>query len=263
MAEWQLTVIINKHSASQPGFSVIINHCATATVSMTSTESRERAFESVISAATLPLNGQLPRPWMTNLTDPLTARVLIVGRNPARGYDAAMLDHARHLDALFNRNGQSCRGLYNELVGEPSLTRRNIDLLRTMLTHVGVDRVMETNVICYSSPMSADLAQPAHAGGRETGTAIFRLFLEYMRPRVLIAHGAGTIRDVATIIGATLPSARSVPGAPITVEFSDMSLILLPSLAPPAWNRWHGWARPHLEAAAQMAAAAVASDGTQ
>lgn len=224
---------------------------------MIPTESREHAFESAISAATRPLNGQLPRPWMTDLTDPLGAQVLIVGRNPARGYDAATLDHARHLDTLFNRNGQSCRGLYDEIVGEPSPTPRNIDLLRAMLTDAGIDRVLETNVICYSSPMSADLAKPAHAGGREAGTAIFRLLLEYVRPRVLIAHGAGTIRDVRTIVGATLPPARSAPGSPVHLESSGMRLILLPSLAPPAWNRWQGWARAHLEAAAEMAAAAL------
>jgi hypothetical protein len=87
-----------------------------------------------------------------------------------------------------------------------------IDLLRNMLSDVGIHQVLETNVICYSSPMSADLAQPAHAGGREAGTAIFRLLLEYVRPRVLIAHGAGTVRDVATIINASLPPARSEPG---------------------------------------------------
>lgn len=224
---------------------------------MIPTESRAYAFESAISTATRPLNGQLPRPWMTDLTDPLSAQVLIVGRNPARGYDAATLDHARHLDALFNRNGQSCRRLYDELVGEPSPTRRNIDLLRAVLMDAGIDRVLETNVICYSSPMSADLAKPAHAGGREAGTAIFRMLLEYVRPRVLIAHGAGTIREVGTILGAPLPPPRSAPGAPAHVEASDMRLILLPSLAPPAWNRWQSWAKAHLEAAAEMTATAV------
>lgn len=224
---------------------------------MTSIESRQHAFESAISAATRPLNGQLPRPWMTDLIDPLGARVLIVGRNPARGYDATTLDHTRHLDALFNRNGESCRELYDELVGEPSPTRRNIDMLRALLADAGVDQVLETNVICYSSPMSADLAKPAHAGGREAGTTIFRLLLDHVRPRVLIAHGAGTIRDVATIVGADLPPARSAPGAPVHVEASGMRLILLPSLAPPAWNRWQGWAREHLLAAAEMTAAAL------
>lgn len=224
---------------------------------MIPTESRKHAFESAISAATRPLNGQLPRPWMTDLTDPLRAQVLIVGRNPARGYDAATLDHARHLDALFNRNGQSCRRLYDEVVGEPSPTRRNIDLLRAFLMDAGIDQVLETNVICYSSPMSADLAKPVHAGGREAGTAIFHMLLEYVRPRVIIAHGAGTIRDVGKIVGVALPPARSAPGAPVHVEASDMRLILLPSLAPPAWNRWQGWAGPHLEAAAEMAAAAL------
>jgi hypothetical protein len=221
---------------------------------MTSTPTRAHAFESAIKAATRALNGQLPRPWMTDLTDPLGAQVFVVGRNQARGYDASTLDHTRHLDALFNRNGQSCRALYDELVGAPSPTRRNINLLRTLLMDAGVNRVLETNVICYSSPMSADLAKPAHTGGRELGTAIFRLLLEHVRPRVLIVHGAGTIRDVSAIVGVALPPARDEPGTPVYVDVAGMKLILLPSLAPPAWNRWQGWARAHLEATAEMVA---------
>lgn len=224
---------------------------------MFSTDSRERAFESAIAAATRPVNGQLPRPWMTDLQDPLRARVLVVGRNPARGYDAATLDQRRHLDALFNRNGESCRGLYNELTGTPSLTRRNIDLLRALLHDAGVDQVLETNVICYASPMSADLASPVHAGGREAGTALFRLLLEAVRPRVLIAHGAGTIHDLAAILGVALPSPCSASGEPTHVAFEGMQLILIPSLAPPMWNRWQKWAKPHLEAVAKMTATAL------
>lgn len=215
------------------------------------------AFEQSIFAATRPLNGQLPRPWMTDLSNPLDARVFIVGRNPARTYDASMLAHVRHVDALFNRNGQSCRGLYDELV-ESSATRRNIDLLNGMLKQAGVDQVLETNVICYSSPMSADLDEPRHAGGRTAGEAVFRLLLDSIRPRVLIAHGAATIRDLAAIIDFPLPPARAEPGVPASVKAGDMTIILLPSLAPPAWNRWQRWAHPHLQETALLAAHALA-----
>lgn len=68
-----------------------------------------QAFEQSIAQATRPLNGQLPRPWMTDLVDPLSAQVFIVGRNPARSYDASLVTHERHLDALFNRNGAKSR----------------------------------------------------------------------------------------------------------------------------------------------------------
>lgn len=214
------------------------------------------AFEQSIFAATRPINGQLPRPWMTDLSDPLDARVFIVGRNPARTYDASTLTHERHLDALFNRNGESCRALYDELV-EPSATRRNIDLLNGLLKQVGVNRVLETNVICYSSPMSADLSEPKHAGGRAAGQAVFRLLLDAIGPRVLIAHGAATIDDLTDIIDFPLPPAANKPSVPASTKAGDMTIILLPSLAPPAWSRWQRWAHPHLQEVALLAAHAL------
>jgi|TARA_B110000967_G_scaffold171343_1_gene181775 hypothetical protein len=39
-------------------------------------------FEETISLLTQPLNGQYPRPWMTNLTNPQEADVFIVGKKP-------------------------------------------------------------------------------------------------------------------------------------------------------------------------------------
>jgi hypothetical protein len=224
---------------------------------MTTASASSQAFEQAIREATRPLNGQLPRPWMTDLSDPLSAEVFIVGRNPARSYEAGALAHARHLDALFNRNGESCRGLYQELVSAPSLTRNNIDLLRDLLREAGVTRVLETNVICYSSPMSADLADPKHIGGRRAGEDIFRLLLGAARPRVLIAHGSGTIKDLARILDAQLPKASARAARPATVDVGGMRLICLPSLAPPAWNRWQAWAIPHLKEAASMAATSI------
>ena len=40
-------------------------------------------FETKIRELTKPINGQLPRPWMTELEDPAQADVFIVGMNPA------------------------------------------------------------------------------------------------------------------------------------------------------------------------------------
>lgn len=225
---------------------------------MLNLHSRQQAFEQAIAQATQPINDQLPRPWMTDLVDPLSAQVFIIGRNPARPYDARSLTHERHLDALFNRKGQSCRSLYNELARKASPTRHNVDLFRGLLAEVGVDSILETNVICYASPMSSDLAKPAHTGGRGAGKAIFRLLLESIRPRVILAHGAGTVGDLAKILGTELPVARSEPGTPMNVIVGGTTLVLLPSLAPPEWNKWQGWARSHLKEAAAITAAALA-----
>src|SRR5687768_15226511 len=108
---------------------------------------------------------------MTDLPDPRQAVVFIVGKNQRNGYPVEQVgSHERLIDALFNRNGESCRGLYNEMTaGRPSPTRVNIDRLAAQLRRRGVQGVLETNVVCYSTPMSADLAEARHAGGRHRG----------------------------------------------------------------------------------------------
>lgn len=138
-----------------------------------------------------PIRGQYPRPWMTVLPDPTDARVLIVGQNQAKTYPADRLTQQRYLDAHFNRNGESCRSLYDELTGgRSSPTRRNLDALSADLAFASV---VETNVICYSTPTAVDLREPFHAPGAALGADIFRTLLDEIRPIVIIMHGAGTI----------------------------------------------------------------------
>jgi hypothetical protein len=127
-------------------------------------------FEETISLLTQPLNGQYPRPWMTNLTNPQEVDVFIVGKNQRNGYDCARLgSHDRHLNALFNRNSETCRKVYNEMTaGKASPTRKNTDRFVKILASKGVHNILGTNVICYSTPMSADLRLGQHSGGGET-----------------------------------------------------------------------------------------------
>lgn len=155
-------------------------------------------FEGAISKLTEPVNGQYPRPWMTDLTDPRSADVFVVGKNQRNGYETSRLTHQRHLAALFNRNGESCRGVYDEITAlRPSPTRVNTDRFRKALAVEGISRVLETNVVCYSTPMSNDLRLPQHKGGSIRGSDIFRALLHFIQPKVLIAHGSGT-RDTLT-----------------------------------------------------------------
>ena len=115
-------------------------------------------FEEKIRELTEPINGQLPRPWMTKMRNPLEADVFIVGRNQRHPYPAIKILHQRHLDALFNQNGESCRGIYDEVTkGKPSPTRRNMDDLAARLNQRNIHNILETDVVCYSTPMSADL----------------------------------------------------------------------------------------------------------
>ena len=44
-------------------------------------------FEATIRKLTEPINGQYPRPWMTEMKNPWEAEVFIVGMNQRNGYD--------------------------------------------------------------------------------------------------------------------------------------------------------------------------------
>jgi hypothetical protein len=210
------------------------------------------AFESDITELTKPLNGQYPRPWMTDLCDPLQAKVFIVGRNQAKTYSVESIgDHSRHLNALFNRNGETCRGLYDELSkGKSSPTRQNIDFLANELRDAGVYDILETNVICYSTPMSADLSRRLHAGGLQRGHEIFRYLLKTIRPSMLIVHGESSRRALEKALGAKLASIPSNPAnvtnAHINYGGHDLIVYAISSLAPPAFNAWKKWSPEYL-----------------
>jgi hypothetical protein len=147
-------------------------------------------FEQVITELTRPLNNQLPRPWMTDLKDPREASVFIVGKNQAKTYPADRLDHTRHINGLFNRQGETARGIYDEMTGgKRSPTRASTDMLRNVLRHAKVEHVLETNVVCYSTGMGSNLRRTEHRGGRDKGTEIFQSLLRFIQPKVLIAHG--------------------------------------------------------------------------
>ncbi|WP_370286216.1 hypothetical protein [Pseudooceanicola nanhaiensis] len=162
---------------------------------------------------TAPIHGQYPRPWMTDLADPTEADVFVVGRNQRNGYSVDQVTHEQHVEALLNRNGMTCRGLYDQLC-QTSPTGRNIDRFSAKLKSVGA-KVLETNVICFSTPMSADLTGEQ----RQLGTAIFEWVLDRIKPKVIVVHGAGAAKDLAQLSPAQL-------------------MVLMPSLAPPAFNKW-------------------------
>ena len=204
-------------------------------------------FEETIRELTGPLNGQLPRPWMTGMKDPLAADVFIVGMNQRKGYPARDVPHQRHIDALFNRNGESCRGLYDETTnGRPSPTRRNIDGLVDRLNQNHIHNIVETNVVCYSTPMSADLKDQAHAGGAGKGEEIFRYLLAEIAPTVLIVHGAGSVERISPILKVKGLKVPRSAGEICDVQTERHLIIPVPSLAPPAFNSWASWSGGYL-----------------
>ena len=206
-------------------------------------------FEETIGELTQSLNGQYPRPWMTKMEDPFAADVFIVGRNHRNGYsDTSLGPHKRHLDALFNRNGESCRAMYDEMTaGKSYPTRKNTDRFVRILERFGIERVLETNVICYSSPMSADLIQGRHTGGAKRGEEIFRYLLESIKPWGIIVHGTGSKNQLSRILKVDLgPEPTSVDDIR-THKIAGTNVFDIPSIAPPAFNKWAGWADDHLE----------------
>jgi hypothetical protein len=227
-----------------------------------------KQFEDKVREWTKPVNGQYPRPWMSDLTDPTTATTFIVGRNQATPFPVEFVGtHEQFLDALFNRNGQTHAALYQRVrarMGKGSSpTRGNIERLTAVLRAHGVTGVLETNVICYSTPMSADLANAAHRGGKETGTQIFSSLLRTIKPRVVITHGEGARSDLERILGTSLPAAPQSPEEELSEkEVTPFSwgtdtavlVVVIPALAPPAWNRWSRWASGHFEAVARRTA---------
>jgi hypothetical protein len=192
---------------------------------------------------------------MTDLTDPASALVFTVGMNQRNSFLVEDVgSHERYMDALFNRGGESCRGLYERLNNRASPTRRNTDgLVQTLLAH-GISKVVETNVICYSTPMSADLGREIHLDGRSAGREIFRALLDIIQPKVLVVHGRGAAKELGLALRTNLPRPPNEPSEPVRTTSGNFVIYVIPSLAPPGYNRWDRWAHDHLKLVARMVA---------
>lgn len=197
-------------------------------------------FEQKLRTLTQPLNGQYPRPWMTTLKNPRDAKVFLVGYNPAKAYLTSQLSHDRHIDALFNRNGENCHAVYKDIALE-SPTRGNISKLSEMLAAAGIPEILETNVVCYSTPTSKALSLPAHAGGKERGREIFRTLVSDIKPPIIILHGSGVRNEFNRIFREE----EHIPKPPCFSDFypeGKMSIgcrvFVIPSLALPGYQNW-------------------------
>lgn len=208
----------------------------------------QEAFEETIRELTQPINGQLPRPWMTKMTNPLEADVFIVGMNQRNGYPADQIAHERHLDALFNQNGESCRGLYDEVTnGKLSQTRLNTDGLTARLNQRDVHDIIETNVVCFSTPLGKDLRKSENVEGARQGEEIFCYLLDAIAPPVLIVHGSGSLKRIARILKVgNLKVPRSAEEI-CDIQTGDQLIIPIPSLAPPGFNMWSSWSNEYLD----------------
>jgi len=210
------------------------------------------------------------------MTDPESARVFIVGRNPATEFPVDLVgSHEVFLDALFNRNGQSHGELYLRIRAQqgkgPSPTHTNTQALVAALNRTGIHDVLATNVICYGTPMSSDLAHDRHRGGKARGKLIFKSLLRVVAPEVVIVHGSGSREDLADDLRATLPPPPIAPDEPVSkldVSFpadssKRMTIFTIQSLAPTAWTSWSTWAVPYFDVIARTVADALQQPPSQ
>ena len=208
----------------------------------------QESFEETIRELTQPINGQLPRPWMTKMTNPLDADVFIVGMNQATQYPAQDIPHPRHIDALFNRNGESCRSLYDEVRPDhPSKTRPNIDDLSARLHQRDIHNVLETDIVCYSTSKKKDLKSPIHAGGEQRGRAIFDYLLSVLNPTVVIVHGVETVKQFSGIIKIRGLAVPRSPNEICDIQTDRYLVIPIRSLAQPEFNKWKKWSGEYLD----------------
>ena len=208
-------------------------------------------FEQRIRELTKEINGQYPRPWMTDLKDPSFAEVFIVGYNQATAYRSDCVDYERFIDSLFNRNGEGCRKFYEEYrsfltdTTESSPTRINIEMFACKLKKVGVGSILETNVICYGAKPK-DFPLPQHVGGKERGREIFRTLVTEIRPKAIILHGVGVCKESRRSFNlSSLPNPPETRDKFVQKELDLDSqlglrtqLFVIPSLALPGFQNW-------------------------
>ncbi len=226
------------------------------------------SFERRVRDLTSEINGQYPRPWMTHLKAPQSAKVFVVGYNFAVPYMANTVDCERFIDSLFNRNGESCQAFYEEMTNKTP-SRSNIEMFSTKLANAGCDSVIETNVICYGTKKKDCLRPrfPEHRGGKELGIKIFLNLVKEIRPKAIVVYGIGVCKEFhrALKLSSPLPRPPDRNDRFVQDKLADGThVFVIPSLALPAfrsWPRGHSfcnWADEYLDKVASRVARACA-----
>ena len=210
------------------------------------------ALETLVRRySTQSVNGQRLRLYTTCMAHPEDARIGLLGFNQATGFPSDSVSPDQYVAAMLD--GRLGRALYKRLRGDrgPSRTRQNIDRVSEQL---GGD-VLEFNVVCYATPMGSDLTQTRNPGGRDAGQRAGLDVLAAARLPVLIVHGSGAAKELGHMLSVSLPSAASKLTDGVSCRHIQTQLeglpyaplvFVIPSLAPPAWNRWQKWAEPHV-----------------
>ena len=226
------------------------------------------SFERRVRDLTSEINGQYPRPWMTRLKAPQSAKVFVVGYNFAVPYMANTVNYERFIDSLFNRNGESCQAFY-EKITRKTPTRSNIEMFSTKLAKAGCDSVIETNVICYGTRKKNCLRLPKHQGGKERGIKIFRNLVEEIRPKAIVVYGVGVCKEFSRARELSPPLPRPPDRKDLFVQHKlpdGTHVFVIPSLGEPGFSTWPkkplesfcNWADEYLDKVASRVARACA-----
>ncbi|MDF8359433.1 hypothetical protein [Achromobacter anxifer] len=205
-------------------------------------------LEDLIEPLLRPINGQRPRPWFTHHQDPASARVFLVGANQASAYLKGAVSHEQHMDALFNRNDQTCERLYQELDFQ-SRSRPHIDRFCQELAARGIDDVLQTNVVCYSTKNAKELSNAEHRAGRSRGKEIFRSLVSHVKPKIIVVHGVGSARMLRKSLGVEFDGPPSNTGAAtnrihtssVLIGGYRTEIIAIPTLAMSGVAKWVSW----------------------
>lgn len=196
-------------------------------------------FEDRIRSMTAPRGGGYPRPWMTD-TDPEHAQVLIVGASSAKSFACEVVgSHEQFIDALWNRNGRTCRAMYDAAIARPSKTRPNLDRLSGMLAARGLSS-LQTNVACASARYDAELSND----DRIHGTEIFKAVVAHVPWQTMIVYGVGASERLGRALGIAMPAVPLPDATPVRVSLQRRAVFVSPTLAPPSY-RTSVW--PYLE----------------
>lgn len=227
--------------------------------------SKSEKLETVVRELTVPVKGQYPRPWMTDAIDPASSEVFVVGYNQSKTFpESSISSHNAFLDSLFNRGQESCRVLYDRVAGSASRTRQVTDQLVNTFARFQIRNVIQTNVICYSTPRAANARTPDHSQGLKQGTDLFKALVAIIQPRVIVVHGSATRKEMEAALKLTpaIPAAPRQMSEPVFQQYLNTRVYPIQSLSGAPFNSWKPWAFRYFEVLAEDAAAYLNGERT-
>lgn len=209
-----------------------------------------------------PCGGQWLRMFTTDWPQPSTARLFLVGLNPHSVFAEAGYTESQIFDMHMNPK------VFEELYEQLTPTRRRMQWFLKMLKDEGINDIVMTNSNFYSTA-DADrlkrLMRQRHEGALR-GAEGFPALVKWVRPRVVISHGADARTNIEEGLNIKLPGLPTKPGTHLATtvqrpfgQSTDFSV--LRSFSDRGWAQWSSWASIHLPLVVAHVKDSLASDG--